>query len=505
HYLFTGNPGTGKTTVARIMGAMLYELGLLNKGHIHELKVHELIGQYVGDAENRMREALRYAQDGVLFIDEAHQLVAARHSLGPSALHVLIKEMEERRRHLCVILAGYPSDLEPLLAADPGLLSRCQEIVFDDYKPIELHEIAIRMLGMRQMRLSAAASEQLRRLLAYLYANRGPDFGNARTVRNLIEREILPMQARRLHADSGIAQGDVRLFAIEAEDVPGRPGFDPAQWEDAVSGRGTTDISRVLIKLDRLVGLTPVKTTLRELADTLAVQQRRGKVALTPGHYVFSGNPGTGKTTVARIMGEVMRAFGLLARGHVVEVKREDLVGRYQGEAEANMKERIESALDGLLFVDEAYQLAADEHDIYGRRALETLLASMENQRNRLCVILAGYPDAMRRLLSTNPGFRRRISQIIEFPDFSTEELLAIALDQLARQEYRITEEATAALAGHLEGWNVRRGRADFGNAGDVRNLVGTILKHQAGRLRPRIDELTDEELGLIDEADIPR
>ena len=504
HYLFTGNPGTGKTTVARIMAAMLHQLGLLNQGHWHEESAHKFIGQHVGDAERNMTEALRRAQDGVLFIDEAHQLVSTGHGQGQSALGVLVPEMENRRQQLCVILAGYPPELKQLLATDPGLESRCQEIRFDDYQPAELHQIAVAMLAKRRMRLNLAAAEQLLRLLAFLYANRQPGFGNARAVRNLLDREILPAQAKRLQGDLSIPAGDPRLFTIEAEDLPGRPGFDPAHWDDAVSGKGTTDIDRILAKLDRLVGLAPVKTAIRELANTLAIQQRRGKVALAPGHYVFSGNPGTGKTTVARLMGEVFRALGLLARGHVVEVKREDLVGRYQGEAETNMKERIESALDGILFVDEAYQFAADEHDIYGRRALETLLASMENHRDRLCVILAGYPHEMRHLLSTNPGFQRRLNQVIDFPDYSAPELLEIALGQFAAQDYYLTSAAITALAAHLQGWDARRCRPDFGNAGDARNLVGAIIKRQAGRLRPRLAEVTVEELGLITVADVP-
>lgn len=505
HYLFTGHPGTGKTTVARIMGGMLCELGLLNKGHVHEVSAHQLIGQHVGDAEKNLDEALRQAQDGVLFIDEAHQLVSTSHSQGQSAIRALVKEMEDRRQQLCVILAGYPKQLEALLAMDPGLRSRCQEIVFADYKPPELHEIAVRMLAGRAMQLSAAGSEQLLRLLAFLYAKRSDDFGNARDVRNLIDREILPAQARRLQADRSIPRGDPRLSTIEPEDIPGPPDFDPAKWDDAVTGQGIIDINRVLAELDGLVGLTPVKTVIRALTDTLALEQRRGRGRIAPGHYVFSGNPGTGKTTVARIMGDVFRALGLLARGHVEEVKREDLVGRFQGEAENNMKERIAAALDGVLFVDEAYQLAADEHDIYGRRALETLLASMENHRDRLCVILAGYPNEMQRLLSSNPGFNRRINNVIDFPDYSAEELLAIALDQLGKQGFRLTEEATAALAAHLQSWDARRGQADFGNAGDVRHLVGSIIMRQSGRLRPRIDQVTDEALSLVIAEDVPK
>ena len=504
HYLFIGNAGTGKTQVARLVGAMFQRLGLLNRGHVHEVPAHELIGTHVGEAERNMREALRRAQDGVLFIDEAHQLVASGQSPGQSALQVLVPELENRRQQLCVILAGYPAEMRQLLATDQGLASRTRVIDFADYSPQELLAIAVGMLDQRQMHLTPEAAERLLRLLAFLAAQRAQGFGNARTVRELIDQELLPSLARRLSLDPSIPNGDPRLSTIGLDDIPTRTGFDPGHWDDAVSGQATTDISRVLQDLDRLTGLQQVKDAIRGLADTLAVQQRRGKGGLAAGHYVFSGNPGTGKTTVARLMGRVFRSLGLLAKGHVLEVKREDLVGRYQGDAENNTKERIEAALDGILFIDEAYQLAQDEHDIYGRRAIETLLASMENHRDRLTVILAGYPNEMQHLLNTNPGFARRFGHWIEFADYTAGELHDIALGMFKDRDYRLTDEATSALATHLQGWDRRRGRADFGNAGDVRNLVDAIVARQSARLRPLLDRVSEEDLNLIEAQDIP-
>ncbi len=507
HYLLIGNAGTGKTEVARLLGPMLHQLGLLNKGHLQELLAHQFVGDASGDAENRMRDALRRAQDGVLFIDEAHQWVDDNNPQGRSALRVLVPEMENRRQQLCVILAGYPENMRRLLATDQGLQSRMIPIYFSDYEAPTLHRIAVGMLAAKKMRLSPAASERLLRLLGYLYAHRQPDFGNARDVRKLIEEEILSAQSSRLAKDIGIPNGDPRLFVIEVQDIPTRPGFDPRQWDDVVSGRGGSDINHVLQRLEGLVGLAPVKTAIRQLADTLAVQQRRGKGMVEAGHYVFSGNPGTGKTTVARIMGEIFRTLGLLAKGHVVEVRREDLVGRFQGDAETNMRQRIEEAMDGILFIDEAYQLVADEHDIYGRRALETLLASMENHRHRLTVILAGYPVEMGRLLSANPGFkggRVKDENIIGFPDYDAAELLQIALGLFAAQDYRLTSEAKNALSTHLMAWDSLRGRRDFGNARKVRNLVDEIIMRQATRIRPRLDQVTDQERDTLLPEDIP-
>lgn len=499
HYLFVGNSGTGKTEVALKMGALFYELGLLNRNHVERLNASDVVGSYAGTAENTIREALRRAQDGVLFIDEAHQLVSAQ---GQDALKVLVPEMENRRNQLCVILAGYPADMQALLNTDSGLASRTQSIPFEDYTGHELHQICQIMLSQRKMRLSDEGSEHLLRLLAFLAAQRDRQFGNARTVRELLDREILPHQSERI-LSMGLKSGDPALFIIEKEDLPSRPGFDPKHWEDAVKGAASTDVGRLLEELQGLVGLSSVKNTLVRICDTLAVQQRRGRGELLAGHYVFSGNPGTGKTTVARLMGRIFRSLGLLSRGHVVEVKREDLVGRYQGDAENNTKERIEEALDGILFVDEAYQLVQDEHDSYGKRALETLLANMDNYRHRLCVILAGYPEKMQTLLQTNPGFKRRIPETIVFPDYSGPELCEIAQGMFRDQGYTLSAAAAMALERHLAGWDERRGRSDFGNAGDVRNLVAAVIARQSSRLRPLLDEVSEEMLNTLEAGDI--
>jgi AAA+ superfamily predicted ATPase len=502
HYVFTGNAGTGKTTVAEMMGGLLHQLGLLHRSQVYRVEAAGLVGSHVGDAERSMYDALRKADNGVLFIDEAHQLVAEGNLPGAAALRVLIPEMEQRRQRLCVILAGYPEPMQRLLDSDQGLGSRCRIIRFDDYGPHDLHAIAAGMLAERGLQLSPAAGERLLRLLAFLHAHRDARFGNARLVRELIEREVQPAQARRLEAAVDIPTGDPRLATIEQDDIPDRPGFDPAQWDDVATGRASTDPETALKRLDALVGLGQVKERIRDLAQTLAVQQRRARRELAPGHYVFSGNPGTGKTTVARLMGEVFRALGLLARGHVVEVRREDLVGRYQGDAENNTKARINEALDGILFVDEAYQLNADEHDNYGRRAFETLVTAMENHRHRLCVILAGYPAEMQRLLDTNPGFLRRIGTI-PFPDYSADDLLAIAVGMVAERGLLLAEPARERLAELLVSWDRRRGQRGFGNAGDVRNLVDAIQTRQARRLAPRLDAVGDDELNLIVFEDI--
>jgi SpoVK/Ycf46/Vps4 family AAA+-type ATPase len=499
HYLFAGNPGTGKTTVARLMTGMLAGMGILRHGAFVEESAASLSASG-GGAENAVRQALRRAEGTTLIIDEAHQWADAQNPFGRSALNALVPEMEKRRHALCVILAGYPEGLRRLAAMDPGLASRVVRVVFDDYRPAELLEIAEKMLRDDGRALTPEARDRLIRLLAFHYENRREGFGNARFVRNLLDREVLPAAARR-----ALSGGDARsaLAIVVPEDLPAPAGFRPEDWDDAAGG-ASADAETALADLDGLIGLASVKDYVRTLAATIRVEQKRGGDArAAPGHFIFSGRPGTGKTTVARLMGRVFRALGVLARGHVVEATRADLVGQYLGQTAPRVRQKIEEALDGILFIDEAYQLLNDGNDSFGLEAVNELLASMENRRARLCVIAAGYPGEMRRFLAANPGLPRRFGHTVDFPDYSAEELKQIALNALAERKYTLTPAADAALTQVLRGWDARRGDPAFGNAGDARNLVGEIIARHSRRLAPRIHELGEAELNEIAAEDV--
>ncbi|MEH6952800.1 CbbX protein (plasmid) [Nitrobacter sp. NHB1] len=245
-------------------------------------------------------------------------------------------------------------------------------------------------------------------------------------------------------------------------------------------------IGEILKQLDQeLIGLKPVKTRIQEIASLLLVERIRKKMELTSEtptlHMSFTGNPGTGKTTVALRMADILHRLGYVRRGHVVSVTRDELVGQYIGHTAPKTKEILKKAMGGVLFIDEAYYLhRPDNERDYGQEAIEILLQVMESQREDLVVILAGYADRMERFFSSNPGFRSRIAHHIDFPDYTNEELLAIAEVMLSKMNYKFTSDARDAFTRYIA---LRKAQPLFSNARSIRNALDRIRLRQANRL----------------------
>ena len=266
-------------------------------------------------------------------------------------------------------------------------------------------------------------------------------------------------------------------------------------------------IGEVLEQLDQeLIGLAPVKTRIREIASLLLIErirQRMGLTAETPTlHMSFTGNPGTGKTTVALRIASILHKLGFVRRGHVVSVTRDELVGQYIGHTAPKTKEILKKAMGGVLFIDEAYYLyRPDNERDYGQEAIEILLQVMESQRDDLVVILAGYGDRMDKFFASNPGFRSRVAHHIDFPDYGDEELLSIAELMLKEQSYRFTAEAREAFVRYIA---LRKTQPLFSNARSIRNALDRIRLRQANRLVADLDRIvTAEDIQSIDAADI--
>ncbi|HRO15498.1 MAG TPA: CbbX protein [Paracoccus sp. (in: a-proteobacteria)] len=266
-------------------------------------------------------------------------------------------------------------------------------------------------------------------------------------------------------------------------------------------------VREVLDELDaELIGLAPVKARIRETAALLLVERARAQLGLgheTPTlHMSFTGNPGTGKTTVALKMAGLLHRLGYVRKGHLVSVTRDDLVGQYIGHTAPKTKEVLKKAMGGVLFIDEAYYLyRPDNERDYGQEAIEILLQVMENNRDDLVVILAGYADRMESFFRSNPGFRSRIAHHIEFPDYTDEELGRIAQHMLDAQGYRLTPDAEAAMADYVA---ARRAQPHFANARSIRNALDRARLRQANRLfSADLGPLTADQLSTIGAGDI--
>ena len=291
--------------------------------------------------------------------------------------------------------------------------------------------------------------------------------------------------------------------------IPGpAAAFDAAAGEvvDLKALQAETDIAAPIAELDRdLVGLAPVKQRIREIAAFLLVARAREKVGLAAGpptlHMAFTGNPGTGKTTVALRMAGILHRLGYVRKGHLVSVTRDDLVGQYIGHTAPKTKEVLKRAMGGVLFIDEAYYLHRPENEKdYGQEAIEILLQVMENQREDLVVILAGYRDRMESFFASNPGFRSRIAHHIDFPDYSDDELLAITETLAAQSEYRLSPAARAAMIDYIAR---RRRQPGFANARSIRNALDRARLRQAMRLCAGNGVASREALQTIEAEDI--
>jgi SpoVK/Ycf46/Vps4 family AAA+-type ATPase len=475
HIILTGNPGTGKTTIARKLGEILASIGYLDSGHVVEVDRAKMVSPYQGETPKVVDRLCDKAMGGILFVDEAYTLAPVsqagdRDNQGAQALEKLMKRMEDDRGKFVVIAAGYRTEMDNLFRINPGFRSRFNYFLnIEDYTPDQLYQIMLVFAQEKKYLFSDQAEALTKKMITEMYNSRDKDFANGRTMRSLFD-QICKKQAQRLQGENISTMSNEQLMTIEDQDIP----YEAPQ---------TVDYSECLKKLDGLVGLGGVKKEISNLAAYLNLQIKRGETNTFQGkHYVFTGNPGTGKTTVARIMADVFKTLGIVSRGQLVEADRAKLVAGYSGQTAIKTNQLVDQAMGGVLFIDEAYTLKSNDGDSFGAEAIDTLLKRLEDDRGKFICIVAGYTDQMHDFIDTNPGLKSRFTQTIHFDDYTPDELTQIFINLAKGKNFTIDDETQAAIHREFEQLYLRRDK-NFGNAREARRIFDGAVERQSQRL----------------------
>jgi Holliday junction resolvasome RuvABC ATP-dependent DNA helicase subunit len=481
HLLLTGPEGTGHRLAARAYARGLAAVGV-GSGGVHSVRANDLIGSAIWQLNPSVKvaEAFSEAGNGVLLIEGLDRLVTG--DGGVDALEEIRRHLSERESVVTLVATASPG-AESLAAVNPDLVRRMQQTRTVDLDTSALVDLFTAMATRRGLLIDDEGRAVAAEVLGA--ARPAGGFRNARLTEALLERSAI-VRARRDPSGTVLVGDDIR-----AAGMPDLARGPVLAADDVVA------------EIDELVGLTAVKEELRRMLAEASLAGRRARAGLhlpsPTRHMVFTGNPGTAKTTIARLLARAMAAHGLLATGQLVEVTRADLVARYIGQTAPRVTAAVERAIGGVLFIDEAYSLVQGAGNDFGHEAVAILLKLMEDRREQLVVIAAGYPAEMTRFLDTNPGFASRFARTLTFPDYDQAELLAI-FDLFSQRagvmvESAAREQVAAALA------RLPRDRS-FANGRTVRNLFERVLAAQAGRLHAA-REVTDEDLRTLTAADV--
>ena len=483
--ILTGNPGTGKTTVARKLGEILYAMKLLSSPDIVECERKDIVGKYQNSAGENMGKYCDLAMGKLLFIDEAYSFApvndaGTKDAEATKAVEVLMKRMEDDAGKFAVVLAGYPAPMDNFIRVNEGIARRItHRIHIDDYSAVELVKIFTQMAQRQGYHLAADTESVIFRKVNEMLATKDKNWGNAGEMAKLLEavKGRLSLRIRELPKEQRTAEV---YQTIQPEDIP----FEQ---------RKVLSADEALAELDKLVGLDNIKQQMRQMVESFRADEARAKltgeiVHREAPHYIFMGNPGTGKTTVARLMADILTSLGVLSRGHLVEITEKDLVAGYTGQTAIKTSNVIDSAMGGVLFIDEAYSLNKGDGGGFGIEAINTLLQRLTADAGKFVCVLAGYTKEMTAFLQTNSGLERRF-RTIQFDDYGPEALEQIFRNLLQKNGMRLDAGAEKGISAFFRTVYDQRNPQSFGNAGAVVNIFKQAKERQGARLAPMMEK----------------
>lgn len=484
--IFKGNAGTGKTTIARLIAELLYKLKFIKKSNSVEVTSKDLIGDHLGQTAPKTQKVIEAALDGVLFIDEAYSIMASKGTAdyASECISTLCKAMELYKDRLVVIFAGYTKEMNEFINKNQGLMSRIgYEIEFPDFSKEELLQIFKNNVEENEFIIEDGVEDKIKNIIEKNKLIR--NFGNARFIVNLFEKLVLT------HAVTN--NDDSKLKVLTAEEVD--------KMEETIKDK-ERGIDEILKDLNSLIGLKDVKETVNGFVSLIELNNKLDRKTDFNMHMIFKGNAGTGKTTVARLLAEIYYNLGYIKKNKLVEVQSQDLIGEYIGQTGPKTQNVIDSAIDGVLFIDEAYSIM--EHmgtnASYTDECIATLLKAMEDYQGRLIIIFAGYTEEMKKLRDQNPGLKSRIGFELTFVDYTEEELMQIFDKKLDEKEFKITEKAREKIRKILED---AKQIENFGNGRFVENTIQKVIVEHANQTRnindtDRLLTITEEDIKNI-------
>jgi len=485
HSVFTGNPGTGKTTVVKLLGGIFHAMGLLSKGHVHNVSANDLISGYIRQTGKDTKAAIKKARGGILFIDEAYTLFkdGAGSDFGPEAIAELLTEMSDGPGDIAIMMAGYPKEMEGLLNSNPGLKSRIRNHYhFEDYTPIELYRIAEFAAKKKGVKISKTAEKRIKHILTEGFRKRDQTFGNARFAHALIDEAKINLGVRIMKDPDLETLSKAALSTLKELDIE---DISKASVDKKLALIIEEDLLKeALGQLNDLVGLSTIKQEVNELVKLSRYYKENNRDILKAFsmHSVFLGNPGTGKTTVARIIANIYKALGMLERGHLIDADGSDLEAGYLGQTAIKTKELISNAMGGVLFIDEAYAITEGRNSDFGRKAIAALIKEMEDHRSEFGLIAAGYTQNMTDFLESNPGLKSRFDNHFVFEDFSEGELWEIAKTMYLKKGVVPDKKAADHLKSYITFLYTTRDKF-FGNARSMRKIVEKSTRNHELRM----------------------